>query len=123
MENISTGPIFTAYSEGSAGVSCIRAHSREPIFIAALEVVVEDNMRIRLANAAVQQWLALRLQLISALIVAVLAGLGVASAQGRIPPWLSGGGKHAAILTSLSLTYALPLVGLLNGLLMVRDSH
>ncbi len=62
------------------------------------------------------QWLALRLQLLAASLVAAVALLAVLDAAGRLP-WAAPAGGAGAGLVGLSLSYALPITGLLNGLL------
>ena len=65
------------------------------------------------AGVAAGVWLGVRLQLLAALLVTSVAGLAVAARQGLLP----GGGEMAASLAGLSLAYALPIVGVLDGLL------
>jgi hypothetical protein len=67
-------------------------------------------------GAARGQWLALRLQLLAAGLVAAVALLAVLGAAGRLP-WAAPAGGAGAGLVGLSLSYALPITGLLNGLL------
>ena len=58
----------------------------------------------------------MRLQLLAALLVTCVAFLAVIAHQGWLP--LSGLGTSAASLAGLSLAYALPIVGVLDGLLI-----
>ena len=68
------------------------------------------------AGVAAGVWLGVRLQLLGALLVSSVAGLAVATHEGLLP-WGGAGGKMAASLAGLSLAYALPIVGVLDGLL------
>lgn len=69
------------------------------------------------AGVAAGVWLGVRLQLLAALLVASVAGLAVLSHQGWLPGGAGVGSGLAASLAGLSLAYALPIVGVLDGLL------
>lgn len=85
------------------------------------------QQRASVASAAAGSWLGLRLQLMAAVLAAAVAVAAVAEHAGVLP-WANlgaaahGGGAHsggsmAAGLVGLSLSYVLPISGLLSGLL------
>lgn len=82
------------------------------------------QQRAAVAGAAAGSWLGLRLQLMSAALAAAVAVAAVAEHAGSLPWALAaavGGagraGGGSAGLVGLSLTYVLPITGLLSGLL------
>ena len=98
--------------------------------MAAAEAAVAAQQRAAVAGVAAGSWLALRLQLMAAALAAAVAGAAVAEHAGVLP-WaqqglaggaggsstFTAGSSHTAGLVGLSLSYVLPITGLLSGLL------
>ena len=55
------------------------------VLMRRMEVSIEQHAAAALAGFALSQWLALRLQLLSAVLVAALAFLAVAGPHGQVP--------------------------------------
>ena len=94
------------------GVCAGVAGGRGPFSLPHTRIVPSPRTHAR-AGVAAGVWLGVRLQLLAALLVTSVAVLAVAACQGLLP----GGGEMAASLAGLSLAYALPIVGVLDGLL------
>lgn len=108
-------------AEALSGGPTIRAFGAQQHYQAAAEAAVAAQQRASVAGAAAGSWLALRLQLMAAALAAAVAVAAVAEHAGALP-WLAGsdaaGRKSmAAGLVGLSLSYVLPITGLLSGLL------
>lgn len=77
------------------------------------EAALAAQQRAALASLAASCWLGLRLQLIAAAMAAGVAVAAVAQHAGSLP----GGSGMTAGLVGLSLSYVIPITGLLSGLL------
>ena len=119
----------TPLAEALSGGPTIRAFGAQLHFLAAAEAAVAAQQRASVASAAAGSWLGLRLQLMAAVLAALVAVAAVAE-HARALPWShsgagaaahgdagSSGGGMAAGLVGLSLSYVLPITGLLSGLL------
>lgn len=119
----------------------MRAFGAQPHFLSAAEAAVAAQQRASVASAAAGSWLGLRLQLMAAALAAAVAVAAVAEHSGSLPwaglagssPGLAGAAESAAAaaagsrassgtsmaagLVGLSLSYVLPITGLLSGLL------
>jgi hypothetical protein len=112
-----------------SGGPTIRAFAAQPRFLASAEAAVAAQQRAAVSSAAAGSWLSLRLQLMAAAVAAAVAGAAVAQHAGWLPDAQalaplagvtksgSGGGGMAAGLVGLSLSYVLPITGLLSALL------
>lgn len=85
LESISRSPIYADFSQALNGLTSIRAYSEAPRFIATLESYVDANTIANVTQQIAGQWLAIRLDLIGALISVFMAVLA-AAAPGFIPP-------------------------------------
>ena len=122
LDAVAKSPVYTAFTEALSGGPTIRAFAAQPHFLSEAEAAVEAQQRAAVASAAASSWLGLRLQLMAASLAAAVAAAAVAEHAGTLP-WSSagpGGGSSrgmSAGLVGLSLSYVLPITGLLNGLL------
>jgi len=109
LDSISRSPVFSHFSETMDGATTIRAFEATDAFLARSLLLVDANQRVSFAGSAASQWLGLRLQAFGLLVVASVAAWAVGSCVVDHP--VSAG------LIGLSLSYTLPLVGNLSGLL------
>ncbi|PSC76164.1 ABC transporter C family member 13 isoform X1 isoform A [Micractinium conductrix] len=130
LEAVAKSPVYTAFSEALSGGPTIRAFNGQRHIMAAAEAAVAAQQRAAVAGVAAGSWLALRLQLMAAALAAAVAGAAVAEHAGVLP-WaqqglaggaggsstFTAGSSHTAGLVGLSLSYVLPITGLLSGLL------
>lgn len=115
LEAIAKSPVYTTFSAVLAGGPTIRAFQGvSKNFLSSAHKAIDAQQRASLAALAASTWLGLRLQVIAGVIAALVGGLAVAQHVGFVP-----GASHAtsAGFVGLSLAYALPITGLLNGLL------
>jgi len=109
LDSVSRSPVFSHFSETMDGATTIRAFGATDAFLARSLLLVDANQRVSFAGSAASQWLGLRLQAFGVLVVASVAAWAVESCVVDRP--VSAG------LIGLSLSYTLPLVGNLSGLL------
>lgn len=114
LDSIAKSPVYSAFSSALTGVATIRAFAAEERFLAAAHDAIESQQRASLAALAASTWLGIRLQAIAGGITGLVGGLAVAQHAGLIPGAAQG---SSAGFVGLSLAYALPICGLLNGLL------
>ncbi|KAK9830435.1 hypothetical protein WJX72_011744 [[Myrmecia] bisecta] len=118
LNSIARSPVYATFHTVLAGLPSIRAYQAQPCFELLNQTQVAAMQQTSLASLAASQWLALRLQLLAACLVAGVAGLAVLQQDGHLPAMGGAGGRaFGAGLVGLSLAYALPITGLLNGLL------
>ena len=98
--------VYTQFAEALDGLVTIRAFDDQPHFTAKNEALVASTQRASIAGVATAQWLALRLQLMTAVIVFLIALLAVLDAEDVLPsaapgrPANIGADLCAAILCS-----------------------
>lgn len=109
LDSVSRSPVFAHFSETMDGATTIRAFGATDSFLARSLLLVDANQRVSFAGSAASQWLGLRLQAFGVLVIASVAAWAVGSCVVDHP--VSAG------LIGLSLSYTLPLVGNLSGLL------
>lgn len=107
LENSSTAPVYSVFAEATAGSAAARSLGLADHLQQRFREAVCVHLAARVASNALDQWLALRLQLASAAVVGVLAFLAVASqacaAPGEIcrlpaaPPAVSARAVSAAM--------------------------
>lgn len=85
LEAISRSPIYADFSQALNGMCTIRAYADEARFIKGLEACVDANSIANVTQQIASQWLAIRLDLIGALISFFIAVVA-AGAPGFIPP-------------------------------------
>ncbi|KAK9791817.1 hypothetical protein WJX73_008914 [Symbiochloris irregularis] len=118
LSSLARSPVYGTFGEALHGATTIRAFAAQTRMAALNQEQVGLLQRANITALALQQWLSLRLQLLAAAVVTAVALLGVLQHQGRLPDFLSHGSRiFGAGAVGLSLSYALPLTGLLNGLL------
>jgi ABC-type multidrug transport system fused ATPase/permease subunit len=101
---VTRSPIFSNLSQAVAGVDTIRADAAGPAaFAARSDALVDANNTAFFSVRSSEQWLSLRLEVLSACLVCLVAALATATA-GRIPPSLA----------ALALSEALDLTGFLK---------
>lgn len=98
LESISRSPIYADFSQALNGMCTIRAYNDEARFIQGLESCVDGNSIANVTQQIASQWLAIRLDLIGALISFFIAVVAAAS-PGFIPPGF----------LALALTYSFQL--------------
>ena len=77
--------VYTHFAEALDGLVTIRAFDSQPRFAATNEALVTATQRASIAGVATAQWLALRLQLMTAMIVFLIALLAVLDAEDVLP--------------------------------------
>ncbi len=77
--------VYTHFAEALDGLATIRAFDKQPRFAATNEALVAATQRASIAGVATAQWLALRLQLMTAVIVFLIALLAVLDAEDVLP--------------------------------------
>ncbi|CAM9097728.1 unnamed protein product [Laminaria digitata] len=131
LDSTSRSPMYALFSETLDGAVTIRAFAQEELFFARFVTLLADNQRATFAGSMASAWLSLRLQGLGVIVIAAVAFLAVVQQQlsgqlsGRFQedknPLTVGLGDaadtHYYGLVGLSLTYALPIVGNLTGLL------
>eukprot|EP00899_Mesostigma_viride_P024049 jgi/Mesvir1/4829/Mv11115-RA.2 len=111
LDSLSRSPLYAAFSELLDGAPTIRSFNAGDRFIAEQEQRVTANIRTAFAELAAGQWLAFHLQMISAALVATVATMAAVSKGAHLHAGAS------AAMVGLSLSYALPITGVLNSLL------
>ena len=77
--------VYIHFAEALDGLVTIRAFDDQPRFTAINEALVAATQRASIAGVATAQWLALRLQLMTAAIVFLIALLAVLDAEDVVP--------------------------------------
>ena len=94
--------VYTHFAEALDGLVTIRAFNDQPRSTAMNEALVAATQRASIAGVATAQWLALRLQLMTAVIVFLIALLAVLDAEDVLPS--AAPGRPVNIGASLPLT-------------------
>lgn len=79
MDAVTRSPIFAWFSESLAGLSTIRAFHQETIFVAANQKRIDHNQICYLPSISVNRWLSVRLELVGALIILIVAFLAMSA--------------------------------------------
>ena len=77
LDAVSRSPIFAWFSESLGGLSTIRAFSHQDVFIKQNEFRVDRNQVCYLPSISVNRWLAVRLELVGALIILTASVLAI----------------------------------------------
>ena len=114
LESVLRSPIYALFDSVFRGKSVIKSFKAGDYFFEKLNVKLVSYQRSLFASASCSCWLSLRLQLMSTVISSAIVCL---SYMDRISAWSPGNSSTAskAGLIGLSLSYVLPLTGLLNG--------
>ncbi|KAJ7245130.1 multidrug resistance-associated ABC transporter [Mycena haematopus] len=105
LDAVSKSPIFAWFSESLAGVSTIRSFNQQSIFIKANQRHIDRNQICYLPSISVNRWLAVRLEIVGAVIILVVAVLALV---GLITTGVDAG------LVGLVLAYAMNATSSLN---------
>ncbi|KAK7030741.1 P-loop containing nucleoside triphosphate hydrolase protein [Favolaschia claudopus] len=105
LDAVSKSPIFAWFSESLAGVSTIRSFNQQSIFIQANRRHIDRNQICYLPSISVNRWLSVRLEIVGAVIIFIVAILAMAA--------LITTGVDAG-LVGLVLSYAMNATSSLN---------
>lgn len=113
LESISRSPVFAHFSETLGGLGTIRAYGQTDRFIDAFEKKMDTNTRAFYNNKCADRWLSVRLELLGSCVAGAAA---VASSSVVINNATSGsaGTDNFSSLAGLSLSFAIPITGILN---------
>ncbi|XP_067949297.1 multidrug resistance-associated protein 1-like [Watersipora subatra] len=108
-EAVTRSPIFTHFTETVLGAQTIRAFGVQERFIQTSEDMVEENNLFFYAGWAANRWLGVRLQIVSGILVGVVAGTCVLSTQvpllhSYINSSIAGVALTFALLATMQLT-------------------
>ncbi|KAF4123187.1 ABC-type bacteriocin/lantibiotic exporter [Geosmithia morbida] len=106
LDSVSRSPIYAHFQESLGGVSTIRAYRQQQRFELENEWRVDANLRAYFPSVSANRWLAMRLEIIGALVILAAAGFSVMSVA-------SGSGLSAG-LVGLAMSYALQITTALN---------
>eukprot|EP00026_Physarum_polycephalum_P000563 Phypoly_transcript_00564.p1 GENE.Phypoly_transcript_00564~~Phypoly_transcript_00564.p1 ORF type:complete len:1454 (+),score=273.03 Phypoly_transcript_00564:76-4437(+) len=109
LDSITKSPVFAQFSETLTGLSTIRSTKSGPRFIAENNQKIDANTRMMHNIQAVNRWLAIRMEMLCAVIVSLSSFFAVLE-RGQVDPGTAG----------LSIAYSLTLTQTLNQL--VRQS-
>ncbi|XP_057825504.2 ABC transporter C family member 13 isoform X1 [Cryptomeria japonica] len=112
LDSVSRSPIYTSFTEALDGASTIRAFARQQIFASTNHKHVMLNQQASYSELAASVWLSIRLQLLAAFVIYFISIMAVIGRYKTLP-FNSG----SAGLVGLALSYAIPIISLLNGLL------
>lgn len=105
LDAVSRSPIFAWFSESLAGLSTIRAFNQQSTFVSANQRRIDRNQICYLPSISVNRWLAVRLEIVGAMIIFIVALLAMTA--------LITTGVDAG-LVGLVLSYALNTTSSLN---------
>lgn len=112
LDSVSRSPIYTSFTEALDGASTIRAFTKQALFTSQNHEHVTLNQRASYSELAASVWLSIRLQLLAAFIISFISIMAVVGRYKGLP--ISSGTTG---LVGLSLSYAIPIISLLNDLL------
>ncbi|BDA43676.1 probable multidrug resistance-associated protein 7 [Coccomyxa sp. Obi] len=118
LGSVARSPLYAGFSEALDGAATIRGFRAQAAFARQNVDRLSALQRANFAGLAAAQWLSLRLQVLAASVITLVAALGVAGNEGLLPSIATQAhGTAGAGLVGLSLSYALAITGLLNSLL------
>ena len=106
MEAIARSPVYTLFGELLIGLSTVRAFRRESVFLSKFHKICDNQNRFFFSFWTAARWLALRLDIISALVVTGVALIAVLMT--KYGSYVNG------YLLGVSLVFSLQLAGLLQ---------
>jgi ATP-binding cassette subfamily C (CFTR/MRP) protein 1 len=77
LDAVTRSPMFTWFSESLAGLSTIRAFGQQSIFTAANQKRIDHNQICYLPSVSINQWLAIRLDLLGTIVILTAAFLAM----------------------------------------------
>lgn len=107
IDAVSKSPVFTWFQESLGGLSSIRAYGQAARFTDAFEARVDRNQMCYFPAMTVNRWLAVRIELIGALVVVFSSSVSVLLAT-------TAGGRMSAGLLGLMLSQVLSTTQTLN---------
>lgn len=110
LEDITRSPVYNLFSETLAGLGTIRAFQRQEQFVRTNKQLVDANTALYLTYWSVGRWLAVRLDLLSVLVIAVVS-LYLVATKGLLGVTVSG----------LALTYSLMLASQVQWVMRAVD--
>eukprot|EP00850_Spirogloea_muscicola_P000055 SM000001S04457 [mRNA] locus=s1:278991:289139:+ [translate_table: standard] len=113
LHSLSLSPIYATFSEALEGAPLIRAFDKQATFTAAHAKRVSRNQQTSFSETVASLWLSVRLQLMAAFLVTTIALFAVVKHHWS-PTFLP---QCTAAMTGLGLSYAMPIVELLNAIL------
>ncbi|KAK3357106.1 ABC transporter type 1, transmembrane domain-containing protein [Lasiosphaeria hispida] len=106
LDSVSRSPIYAHFQESLGGISTIRAYRQQDRFEHENEWRVDANLRAYFPSISSNRWLAVRLELIGAVVILSAAGFSIISVT-------SGSGLSPGAV-GLAMSYALQITGSLN---------
>ncbi|KAF7294499.1 hypothetical protein MKEN_01442500 [Mycena kentingensis (nom. inval.)] len=113
LDAVSKSPIFAFFSESLTGVSTIRSFNQQTVFIKANQRHIDRNQICYLPSISVNRWLSIRLEIVGAVIILLVASLAMIA--------LVTTGVDAG-LVGLVLSYAMNATSSLNWVVLKRVS-
>jgi len=105
LEAVSRSPIYADFSQSLSGTSTIRAYAQQEKFITKLEDFANKNTVPGVLQQICGQWLAIRLDIVGALIIFFMGALTISLQKSSFIP---------AGYLALGLSYSIQLTGLLK---------
>ncbi|OTB06833.1 hypothetical protein M426DRAFT_318543 [Hypoxylon sp. CI-4A] len=106
LDSVSRSPIYAHFQESLGGISTIRAYRQQERFELENEWRVDSNLRAYFPSISSNRWLAVRLELLGAIIILAAAGFAIISVTNH--SGLSAG------MVGLAMSYALQITTSLN---------
>ena len=111
LDAVSRSPIYADFSQTLSGTSTVRAYAQGPNFVAKLEQLVNANAVPAIMQKISAQWLAIRLDLLGALIMFFMGALAVGSqSRDNDDSFIPAGYLALGLTYSISLTNILKMV-------------
>ncbi|KAI1432337.1 metal resistance protein YCF1 [Xylaria sp. CBS 124048] len=106
LDSVSRSPIYAHFQESLGGISTIRAYRQQQRFEHENEWRVDSNLRAFFPSISANRWLAVRLELLGAVIILAAAGFAIVSvtSHSNLGPGMVG----------LAMSYALQITTSLN---------
>jgi ATP-binding cassette, subfamily C (CFTR/MRP), member 1 len=106
FDGVTRSPVYSSFGEMLNGISTIRAYGRQSFFFEKFCDIADENFRYFFTFYSAGRWLALRLDLVSVLVILFVSLIAVLM--------VDYGGSVNANMLGLALVYALQLTGMLQ---------
>ncbi|KAI5868128.1 ABC transporter type 1, transmembrane domain-containing protein [Durotheca rogersii] len=106
LDSVSRSPIYAHFQESLGGISTIRAYRQQERFEKENEWRVDSNLKAYFPSISSNRWLAIRLELLGAIIILAAAGFSIISVTNH--------GRLTAGMVGLAMSYALQITTSLN---------
>lgn len=127
LESINKSPVYSIFSDALSGGMTIRAFDAQSDFLRKALNAIGAQQRVSITGLAASNWLSLRLQLMAATLAGAVGTLAVLQHMGFIGEITSTLGRQGISfgaastgLVGLSLSYVLPITGMLSSLLTTQ---